>query len=108
LNASGAPFDAFVYLETTTGKILIAQQMKLAYHESGNPQKITNYSVDEEYQKVNTSIAKHIPNTDFILLVLGRCEGDYNVERLPSNCAIVASNELQEFYGEAYGKQLNN
>jgi len=108
LNAPGAAFDAFVYLETTAGTLLLAQQMKLAYPDSGTPQKITNDSIDEEYHKVNDSITQHIPNTDFILLVLGRCEGDYIIERLPSKCAIVARNELQEFYGEAYCQHFNN
>jgi hypothetical protein len=108
LNAPGAAFDAFVYLETTTGKLLVTQQMKLASPDSGNPQKITNDSIDKEYRKVSDTIAQHIPNTDFILVVLGRCEGDYHVENLPSKCAIVARNEFQEFYGEAYCQHLNN
>lgn len=34
MNGKGAPFDAFVYLETSpTSKILIAMQMKLADHD---------------------------------------------------------------------------
>ena len=108
LNASGSPFDAFVYLETTVGKLLIAQQMKLASPDSGKPQKITSDLVNEEYHKVNNSIAQHIPKTDFILLVLGYCEGNYDIEKLPSKCAVVASNQFQEFYGESYSQHLNN
>ena len=107
LNAPNAAFDAFVYLETTTGKLLFAQQMKLADTDSESPQKITNALINEEYHKVNNSIARHIPNTDFILLVLGRCEGVFDEKMLPSKCAVVAMNEFQEFYGEAYCQHLN-
>lgn len=70
LNAYGAAYDAFVYLETSTEKLLVAQQMKFASLDSRNPQTITNDSINEEYHKVNNSIAQNIPNTDFILLVL--------------------------------------
>ena len=106
LNAPGAAFDAFFYLETTQGKLLFAQQMKLASKNSESPQKITIDSITEEYHKVNDSIANHIPKTDFILLVLGRCEGNYNAERLPSKCAVITLSEFQDFYGDMYFEYL--
>ena len=108
LNAPNAPFDAFVYLDTSHGKLLIAQQMKLANPTSKYPQKLTNDSINEEYNKVNKSIASHIPNTKFFLVVVGRCDGVYDPERLPSNCAVVSRDEFHDFYGDSYGRYLND
>lgn len=108
LNAPSAAFDAFVYLDTSNGKLLIAQQMKFASSDSKKQQKITDYIINAEYHKLNDSIAQNIPNTDFILLVLGRCDGAYHAGMIPSKCAVVASNEFEAFYGDLYNQYLND
>ena len=108
LNAPGAAFDAFVYLDTTNGKLLIAQQMKFASSDLKKPQKITNNIINAEYHKLNDSIAQNIRNTDFILLVLGRCDGAYDAGMIPSKCAVVARNDFEAFYGDLYNQYLND
>ena len=111
LNGPSAKFDAFVYVATSSSEdetktLLVAQQMKYAQKDSINPQIITNKTINEEYLKVNTVLANHIPNTNFILLVLGCCDGDFDVEKFPSKCAVVAQNQCRQFYGELYSEYL--
>jgi hypothetical protein len=108
LNAPGAPFDAYVYLETTTGKLLLVQQMKLASTDSVTPQKLSNSKIADDYNKACASIDQYIPKTDNIILILGRCKGVFDTEKLPINCAVVSLNEFQEFYGEEYSLRLKN
>ena len=108
LNAPSAPFDAYVYLETTTGKLLLVQQTKFASTDSVAPQKITKRKIAKEYSKACASIDQYIPKTDYIILILGRCKGVYDAEKLPTNCAVVSLNEFEEFYGEEYSLRLKN
>jgi hypothetical protein len=106
LNARGSAFDSFMYLETVDGTLLITAQMKLAYPDSLNPQEITKDRIDLEYNKVNNTVAEFLPNTDFLLLVLGLCDGKYDERLLPSKCAIVLRTEHAEFYGDEISGRL--
>ena len=105
-NAPVSAFDGFVYLETTAGKLLLGHQNLFSRTDPIVAKKITDIKLALEHQKINDSIARYIPETDCIILFLGRCEGVYDAEKLPSNCAVVSLNECEEFYGELYNWYL--
>ena len=107
LNGDGAPFDSFLYLNTTTKPLLLAFQMKLAKQDSANQQVISNDTVDHEFNKINEAVSKHVPGTDFVAIILGRCEGTFS-DNLPSKCVVVCKEEQMNFYGESYYHRLNN
>ena len=107
LNAAGAPFDSFLYLESNNGRLLLAFQMKLANQDSQTKQVITNNSVNVEFNKINNVVQECLPGTDFICIILGRCDGKFDENQLPSKCAVVSREEQMEFYGESYYHQLN-
>ena len=84
LNADGAPFDSFLYLETTADPILLAFQMKLANQDSQTPQVISDDIVSREFTKINDSIKTHLPRTNFVCVILAHCEGIFDENKLPS------------------------
>ena len=101
LNAPFAPFDSFMYLKTLSNeKILLAFQMKFAYTDSETPQTITNQIVNKEYNKMNDQIAKNVPGTDFVCIIMARCDSNYCENLIPTKSLIVSNQELKDFYGE--------
>ena len=109
LNADGAPFDSFVYVKTALDShpLLLAFQMKLAGKDSQSPQIITACTINAEFNKINNSISKCIPGTDFICVILGRCEGKFTEHDLPGKCIVVSEAEQVHFYGPSYFQRLN-
>jgi hypothetical protein len=115
LNASGSPFDAFVWLSTTSssssssssssGKILLAMQMKYSQLDASTS-AIDNRLIDEEYKKVNDSVAKYLPGSDFVFLMLCRRDGNIDHKLLPSKTVVVSKSELLAFYGDSYYQRL--
>ena len=108
LNANGAPFDSFLYLETTADPLLLAFQMKLANEDSQTPQVISDDTVNREFTKINNTISTHLPGTDFVCIILGFCRGTFDEKRLPSKCVVISREEQMNFYGESYYHRLNN
>ena len=107
LNASGAPFDAFVYLSTKDNKrILIAEEMKFANANSVRKQILTTEIMLEQYKKVNDAIYNHIRGTDFVFVILARCEGQFDASKIPINGVAVSMSEFRSFYGDAYYQRL--
>ena len=99
LNASGAPFDAFVYLQSTNCRLLIAMQMKFANATSVSPQQVTIKTIEAEYEKSSASIKMHLPETPFFFLLLAHCHGNYDLSNIPDNCAIVTIENQADFFG---------
>ena len=107
LNADGAPFDSFLYLDTATHCVLLAFQMKFAKLDSGTPQVICDATVNIEFNKINKAVSKYLAGTDFVVVILGRCCGTFSEDHLPSKCVIVAKEQQMHFYGESYYHRLN-
>ena len=107
-NGNGAPFDSFLYLEATTGRLLLALQMKLANHDSQKKQVVSDETVDREFKKIERAVANYLPGTDFVCIILGRCSGTFTENKLPSKCVVVSREEQLNFYGESYYHRLNN
>ncbi|KAJ2994826.1 hypothetical protein HDV02_001285, partial [Globomyces sp. JEL0801] len=84
LNADGAPFDSFLYLNTNTNPLLFAFQMKLAKQDSTNKQVIRDDTIEREFNKINNAVSEYIPGTDFVAIILCRCEGTFSENNLPS------------------------
>jgi hypothetical protein len=105
LNGNGAPFDAFIYLETANQKLLLALQMKISRFSSRTG-PINNQLINEEYQKVNKIIDEKLHGTDFVFVMLCRRDGNFNRDLLPSKSAIVCNSNLNSFYGDAYFQRL--
>lgn len=100
LNGKNAPFDSFIYLETTTNqRLFLALQMKLAYLDSGIRQQVTDTMIEEEYTKINGAVFKSLKGTDFVAVIIGACEGTFDKEKLPSKCVVIAEAEHDLFYG---------
>jgi hypothetical protein len=108
LNADGAPFDSFLYLDTTTNPLLFAFQMKLAKHDSTTQQVIRTDTVDHEFNQINNAVSKYLAGTDFIAIILARCRGTFSETKLPSKCVVVSKEQQMNFYGESYYHRLNN
>jgi hypothetical protein len=108
LNAGGAPFDSFMYLQTERGEpLLLAFQMKLSYSKSQTGQVINDSLIHDEYNKVKKVVDETLHNTQFLCIILGRCDGRFK-DHLPDNCVIVSKAEQKNFYGESYYHRLNN
>jgi hypothetical protein len=107
LNTNGAPFDSFLYLDTTTEPLLFAFQMKLANHDSMTQQVISIETVNSEFNKINNAVSKYVSGTDFVAIILGRCKGTFSENKLPSKCVVVSQEEQMNFYGESYYHRLN-
>jgi hypothetical protein len=108
LNGSGAPFDSFVYLETTGVPLLLAFQMKFAHQDSQTPQVVSDKTVNDEFKKVNDTIATNLPGTNFVSIILGHCDGTFNENKLPAKCIVISRNEQLNFYGVSFYDRLNN
>jgi hypothetical protein len=105
-NCDGAPFDAFIYVETTTGKkLLLALQMKVSSQTTAS-ERLSDSVVKEEHEKIERSIADCIPGTPFISVILGHREGRFNPDNIPENCVVISKSEQRAFYGEPYYHRL--
>jgi hypothetical protein len=103
LNAAGAPFDAFMYLETGgIGNLLVALQMKLANNDSRSPQVINDNKINEEWNKINKTISSNLNGTDCVCVILGRCEASFDENGLSGKCFVISKNEYKDYYGELY------
>jgi hypothetical protein len=108
LNADGAPFDSFVYVETVGNeKLLLAFQMKLSNASSSKPSVITLDTVNQEFNKINDTVSKFIKGTDFVLVVLGNCDANISEENLPSKSIVISREEHRLFYGDPYYRRFS-
>jgi hypothetical protein len=106
LNASGAPFDAFVWLETTDDeKLLFVEQMKMSRF-SASTRAINMDLINEEFNKANSTVAKYLDGADFVFMMLCRRDGNFDANQLPSKVAVVCNAQLRNFYGDAYYQRL--
>jgi len=108
LNADGAPFDSFLYLETTADPILLAFQMKYANQTSKSPQVINEAIVNKEFTKINSAVTNYLPGTNFVCIILGFYEGTFDENKLPNNCVVISKQEQLTFYGPSYYHRLHN
>lgn len=102
LNADGASFDSFLYLDTATNPLLFAFQSRLANQQSTTQQVIDNDTVDHEFSRINKAVSQYAPGTDFVAIILGRCRGTFSENKLPSKCVVVSKDQQMNFYGESY------
>lgn len=102
LNASGAPFDSFMFLETARGgKLLLALQMK---HWKTN---IKEEEMNTEFEKMKSSVTKNLPGTDFVGILLSTGNGSLNAAQLPENCIVISKNQHSSFYGKALSRRIS-
>jgi hypothetical protein len=124
LNASGAPFDSFMFVKTTNGKdLLLIFQMKLGDPKAKKPRILNDSIVLNEYNKIYNSLRpqnlnlnpgtaaemklrKKLSKTEFVCVVLGRCGGEMTEKNLPKNCVVLTQNEQLNFYGPPYYQRL--
>ena len=108
LNCSGAPFDAFCWLELVSNDtILLTLEMKLAMPESNRGQAIKNSKINQTFLKINDSMAAYLPGSQFVVIILGRCNGDFKQKDLPGKCAVITKDQQRHFYGDAFYRRLN-
>ena len=81
--------------------------MKFANDKSANQQVLTTELMLEQYTKVNNAVSVHIRETDFVCVILARCNGSFDVSKVPIKGVAVSRNELKSFYGDAYYQRLN-
>ena len=56
-NASGVPFDAYVFLNSSSGKnVVMSFQMKLQSHEANKPEFVRDKMVSEECEEIRMSL----------------------------------------------------
>jgi hypothetical protein len=107
LNEAGAPFDSFMYVETIHDKpLLLAFQMKLSNLDSKSPMILNDQVINKEYNKIKNSVESLLPETDFICIILGRCEGNFDETKIPTNCIVMSKKEQMTYYGESYYHRL--
>ena len=85
----------------------MALQMKLGYLDSKNPQTITDQKINDEYNKINSAVFNHLKGTDFVAVILGRCEGKFAEGQIPSKSVVVSKAEHDVFYGAPFYYRLN-
>jgi len=108
LNADGAPFDSFLYLDTTSNPLLLAFQMKFAKLDSTNPEVICNDTLDNEFNKIKNTVSTYLAGTDFVAVTLSQCSGSFSESKLPSNCIVVSKEQQMDFFGKSCYHRLNN
>lgn len=109
LNAAGAPFDAFVLLDTVDKKrILVAFQMKFGGQDAKAPTKAGKDAIKAEYDKTEKAMNKFLPGTKFVLVFLSNHEKavDFTDADIPSGCILVTKDEQRALYGELYYRRL--
>lgn len=118
LNADGAKLDGFVSVcvqrkgTKKVEKMILALQMKSSNSAKG--QKITNKMIEKEYNKVKEAMDNFNGGADFILVILGRCDFENEIEGivkepiLPNNAVLVTMSEHEQFYGLFYSSRLEH
>ena len=61
---------------------------------------------NREYQKVNDSVSKTLPNMDFVFVMIMRSDVDFKKSTLPSKSVLVSNSEFVTFFGESYLQRL--
>ncbi len=109
MNAAGAPFDAFVFLDTTVPKkrLLVAFQMK--FSQTKESEKITAALLESEYKKVQDAVEEYLPGTDFVLVfpIHRKTVKGFSDAHIPKNCILISKEEQKDFYGELYYRRLD-
>ena len=109
LNADGAPFDAFVYLDTLDNKkILLAFQMKFSNRATKNPRPLSLALLEAELTKARGAVAEHLPGTELVLVFPAHCDKapDLTADTIPAGCIIITKDEERDVYGELYYHRL--
>ena len=106
LNASGAPFDSFIFLEEaiTGRKILFAFQAKLANTKKG--QKITDAMIRNEHEKI-MRVSRYFPDALCVCVLVSRCESNFDANCLPENLIVISEDEQERFYGQSFYRRMN-
>jgi hypothetical protein len=102
MTAAGAPFDSFVYVRLASEskkQVLLAFHMKFSRFTDDGNGKLTKKHIEEEYEKVQKSMSDKLPDMNFILIFLLRCETNCSVEDLPPNTILISKSEHESFYG---------
>ena len=108
MNGDGAPFDSFMFVETTNNEpLLLAFQSKWTKDKDGADQIITDDIIQSEYNKVQSAVSKYLPGTKFACVILGRSNGTFDEQELPHNCIVITKSEQLSFYGEYFYQCLN-
>lgn len=111
LNAPGAPFDAFVYLDTPlpNKRFLLVFQMKFSDSETKRPAQVNSEMLEKEYKKVQNSVAKFREGTEFVLVfpIHRRKAVGFTDMDVPPNCVVIAKEEQEAVYGELYHHRLD-
>jgi hypothetical protein len=109
LNAPGAPFDSFMFLETVEKKLLLLVfQMKWNDKNAQSSSVISQELVNEEYNKMKENIKEFLPDTDVVFVILSRRKGTFDEKVLPDDCIVVSKDEMEAFYGKLYYQRLLN
>jgi hypothetical protein len=109
LNKAGAPFDSFIFLETSPGTpLLLAFQMKFSDKDSDNPKVLNDAAIHKEHRKISRSITRGIStDTGFVSVIMGHCKGTFTADKIPENCIVISKNEQKSFYGRWFFQRLN-
>ncbi|KAJ3267859.1 hypothetical protein HDV01_003878, partial [Terramyces sp. JEL0728] len=107
LNAAGAPFDSFMYLDTG-GKepMLFAFQYKFAKKKYGL--KVDNQNIQTEYEKIKASVEMRLSRQEFICVLIARCgfKGSIDENELPNRCVVISVDEHLPYFGFHYSQRL--
>ncbi|GBB92697.1 hypothetical protein RclHR1_20430004 [Rhizophagus clarus] len=102
LNAPGAPWDVFSFLNyesSETGIFCVAQQIKYTNVETLETRTIDQDSFNDEYEK-------DVPVDDWALLFLTIAESKESLNiKCKNNSALVSRKQFQDFYGFTYASR---
>ena len=59
-----------------------------------------------EFDKIQVTMDSLLPNTDFMVVMLCRCERNVDDKDIPENCIVASMSELEHFYGHYYFDRL--
>ncbi|CAG8815472.1 37851_t:CDS:2, partial [Gigaspora margarita] len=114
LNAVGAPWDVFGFLNMTyhtndgrseSGILCVVQQEKLTNIEAIKSIIIDQDLFDEEHKKVSEAM-KHVPTKNWALLFLTNADTKNALSiKCKPNSALVSREQFQEFYGYTYASR---
>ncbi|KAJ3250372.1 hypothetical protein HK103_003625 [Boothiomyces macroporosus] len=110
LNAPGAPFDAFVYLDSIKSMpLLLVFQMKCANRDAKTPQVLNNRMIETEFNKAKVSIDKQRfkQKPYFVFVMLANCDSNCTEKDLPENCIVISKPEQLAFYGPSFYHRLS-
>jgi hypothetical protein len=96
-NGDRVAFNAFSYLQTQSGKLLFAIQMKYGKMYAKNPQKIDENLIHSEYEKVQKFINDSLPGTDFVFVLIANCQVFLDHRNLPPIVSLLAFQNITFF-----------